>query len=82
MGPKGPGRQAVRAPQPVHGQRGEELADSDTAAGMRHRRPRLGCPKLRLNRTDALIQYPPQRGGWKVMHQPSPIVTCLVAHTP
>jgi hypothetical protein len=58
----------VRVPQQVHDQRGEEIADGDMAAGMRHRRPRLGCPKFRLNRTDAPSQYPPQRHEWKVTH--------------
>ena len=69
-GPKGPRRQEVPVPQPVHDQPGEEIADDRTAAGLRHRRPGLGCPKLRLNRTDAPIQYPPPGGEWKVTNEP------------
>ncbi len=58
-------------PQPVHDQRGGEIADDETAAGLRHRRPGLGCPKLRLNRTDAPSQYPSRRGEWKVTNEPT-----------
>jgi hypothetical protein len=80
-GPKGPRRQAVPVPQPVHDQPGEEIADDDTAAGLRRRRPRLGCLEFRLNRTDAPTQYPPRRGEWKVTNEPAQGGRNRVTHT-
>jgi len=65
---------------PGRKQRAEDAIQGFGAGAVWHvqdPQPHRLCPPspVKLNRTDAPSQYPPQRGEWKGMRQPSPNVT-------